>query len=127
MRALAALTVLLLVAACGSESGSDGPETAATGPEDAVRQLLTALESGSCSGVKDVVLAPATIDCEMVGSMEGSLADEGVAIDDVTYATGEIVDESGSVTTGWGDGEDGSTWQVERIDGTWKVVFDSVE
>lgn len=127
MRAFAALTVLLLVAACGSESGSDGSETPAAGPEDAVRQLLTALESGNCSGVKDVVLTPATVDCEMVGSMEGSLADEGVAIDDVTYATDDIVDDSGSVTTGWGDGEEGSSWQVERVAGTWKVVFDSVE
>lgn len=132
MRTLAALTVFLLVAACGSEPGSDGsdPATAAPAsgkPEDAVEKLLTALEAGSCSGVKDVVLTPATVDCEMVGTMAGSLADEGVALGDITYVVDEIVADSGSVTTGTGSDDETSTWQVERVDGAWKVIFDSVE
>lgn len=129
MRALAALAVFLVVAACGSESGSEGPDPASggAGAEDAVRQLLTALEAGSCPDVKAVVLTPATVDCEVIGTLEGSFADEGIDLADVAYQAGDVTAESGSVTTDWGNGEPADSWQVERIDGVWKVVFDSVE
>lgn len=127
MRALAALAVLLLVAACGSESGSEGRESAAPGPEDAVETLLMSLEAGSCPDVKAIVVTPATVDCEVIATLEGSFAEEGIDLADVTYTAEDLADESGSVSTDWGNDEPAESWQVERIDGVWKVVFDSVE
>lgn len=125
MKALAALTVFLLAAACGSESEPGG--STSPGPEDAVEQLLTSLEAGSCADVKEIVVTPSTIDCEMIESLEGSFADEGVDLADVTYTAGEVVADSGTVTVDWGDDDAEESWNVERVDGTWKVVFDSVE
>lgn len=125
MKALAALTVFLLAAACGSESEPGG--SASSRPEDAVEQLLTSLEAGSCPDVKDIVLTPSTVDCEMIDSLEGSFADEGVDLADVTYTAGEVVADSGTVSVDWGNGDAEESWNVERVDGTWKVVFDSVE
>lgn len=126
MRSLIALTVFLLVAACGSDSVSEGPDSGSSDPEFVVKQLLMSLEAGSCTDVKDVVLTPATVDCEMIGTLQGSFKDEGIDLDDVTYTT-DVEEGSGSVTADWGTDDPDGSWQVERIYGAWKVVFDSVE
>ncbi len=130
MKALAGVTMFVVMAGCGfsSESGStSGDNSGGATPEEAVTMLLTSLEAGSCADVKEIVLTPATVDCEMIGTLKGSFADEGVDLADVTYTAGDIADGSGSVTTDWGNGDAADTWQVEKIDGVWKVVFDSVE
>jgi hypothetical protein len=132
MKSLLAAVALLLVSACGtgSDGGSDPGGSTDDGAALAVEQLVTALEAGSCDDVKDVVVNPAAVDCEVVESLEGSFADEGVDLAEVTYEAGEVTDDSATVTIGWG-GDDAEnpdeTWDVERIDGTWKVLFDSVE
>lgn len=126
MRTLIALAVLLVVAGCGSESDSEGPDSGRSNPEFVVKQLLSSLEAGSCTDVKDVVLTPAAVDCEMVGTLQGSFADDGIDLADVSYTT-DVEEGSGSVTADWGNGDPDASWQVERIYGAWKVVFDSAE
>ena len=125
MRFLAAPAVaaLVLVSACGSSDTGAG----AASPEDAVSRLLTALEDGSCSGVRDVVVTPDLVDCEMVEDLQGGYAADGIDLDDVSLSAGEVVDDSASVTADLGAGQDAETWQVERVDGSWKVLFDSEE
>jgi hypothetical protein len=132
MKSLLAIVALLLVSACGTGSDGDSDPGGSTddGPALAVKRLVTALEAGSCDDVVDVVVTPASVDCEVVGSLEGSFADQGVDLDEVTYETGEVTDGSATVTIGWGGdaAEDpDETWDVERVDGEWKVLFDSVE
>jgi hypothetical protein len=124
--AASAVTVtLLLASACGSE-GSDGSAGAAS-PQDAVTRLMTALEDGSCPGVQDVVVTPDLVDCETIATLRGGYAADGVDLDAVDVSPGEAVDGSSSVTVDLGGDRDDETWQVERVDGSWKVLFDSEE
>lgn len=134
MRTFAVLVMLLLVGACGagssdsdSDSEADSEAVSAVGPEKAVEQLLTALEAGSCKDVKKLVVTPAAIDCEMIASLAGSYAADGIDLADVTYAVDDIIGDSGAVNADMGDGKPADSWNVERFDGTWKVVFDSEE
>ncbi|MCL8251930.1 hypothetical protein AERO_11085 [Aeromicrobium fastidiosum] len=122
LAASAATVALLLASACGSDAGSG-----ATSPEAAVSRLMSALEDGSCPDVQDVVVTPDLVDCEQVETLRGSYADDGVDLDDVSLSAGEVVDDSSSVTADLGAGQDAETWQVERVDGSWKVLFDSEE
>jgi hypothetical protein len=120
MRLLVATATLVLVAACGSgdPGGSDSPE-------GAVSDLMVALEKGSCDDVKDVVVTPDDIDCEMIGTLEGDYEADGVDLDAVKLSADEPVDGSATVTVDLGTGEAGQTWQVQQVDGSWKVLFDS--
>jgi hypothetical protein len=136
MKSSLAVVALLLVSACGSDSepsagGSSSPaeptESQSAAPARAVERLVASLEAGSCEDVKTIVVTPSLVDCEVIESLGGSFADQGVALDDVTYSVDEIEGDSGTVAVDWGTGEADESWQVERIDGEWKVIFDSVE
>lgn len=120
MKLLVATAALLLVAACGSGDGS-----ASSTPEGAVTDLMAALEKGSCGDVKDVVVTPDDIDCEMIGTLKGGYAAEGVDLDDIEPSADEPVDGSATVTVDLGSDQDDETWQVQQTDGSWKVLFDS--
>ena len=122
MRPFATVAVagLLMLGACGSDAGG-----AANSPEGAVRELMSSLEAGSCPRVKTIVVTPDEIDCEMVETLRDGYADDGVDLDDADISSGEVVDGSATVTVDLGDDEDDQTWQVERVGGTWKVLFDS--
>ena len=121
MRLLVAVTALLLAGACGSDSGSSD----ADGAGEAVQELLTSMDAGSCPDVQRIVLTPDLIDCEQIETLSGSYTDRGVDLDDLSVTTGEVVDNSVTVTVGLGGGEPDETWQAERVDGSWRVVFDS--
>ena len=120
MRLLVASAALMLVAACGTSDGAGS-----SSPEGAVKDLMTALEKGSCSDVKDVVVTPDDVDCEMIGTLEGGYAADGVDLDAVRLSADEPVGGSATVTADMGSGQDDQTWQVQQVDGAWKVLFDS--
>lgn len=140
MRSLA-VGMLLLVTACGSSGSSDPgpsapPATASstspspavsepTGPEAAVEGLMRALDEGDCAAAHDLVVTPADLGCDVVEQAEGSFADEGVDLDEVAYSAGAVEGDSATVTIDWGTGVPGESYEVQRIDGTWRVVFDS--
>ena len=120
MKLLVASAALLLLAACGSGDGAGSDS-----PEAAVSDLMTALEKGSCTDVKSVVVTPDDIDCEMIGTLKGDYAADGVDLDAARLSSDEPVDGSTTVTVDLGSGEDAQTWQVQQVDGSWKVLFDS--
>jgi hypothetical protein len=122
LAAPAATVALLLAGACGSDT-----DPGATSPEESVSRLMAALEDGSCADVREVVVTPDLIDCESIEAQQGGYAADGVDLDAATLSAGEVVDGSSSVTVDLGGDEDDQTWQVERIDGSWKVLFDSEE
>lgn len=138
MKTLLAVAVLTLVgvSACGSDasdptspskpSASTSAPVASSGAADAVKQLMTALEAGDCDQAKAVVVTPDTIDCEVIESLASSYENEGVAVADGSFDESDVEGESGAVTVSW-DGADPETWNVEQIDGQWKVLFDSEE
>lgn len=123
MMRLAAVAALLVVAACGPDAEASGPDGAA----DAVKELLTAVEAGSCPDVQGVVVTPDTIDCEQIGQLRGTYADQGVDLDDVTVTAGEANGSSVVVTVDLGTDDADETWQAEQVDGSWRVLFDSQE
>ena len=120
MKLLVASAALLLLAACGSGDGAGSDS-----PEAAVSDLMTALEKGSCSDVKRVVVTPDDIDCEMIGTLKGDYADDGVDLDAAQLSSDDPVDGSTTVTVDLGSDQDAQTWQVQQVDGSWKVLFDS--
>ena len=127
MKLVAALVAVpLLLAACGSGSGSEGAGApGAASPEAALTVFLAGLEAGSCDDVKQVVVTPATVDCELVQSLGGSFAEEGIDLDGVSLDAGEVSGDSAVVTIDWGTDQADETWDVQRIDGRWRVLFDS--
>lgn len=120
MKLLVASAALLLLAACGSGDGAGSDS-----PEAAVSDLMTALEKGSCPDVKRVVVTPDDIDCEMIGTLKGDYADDGVDLDAAQLSSDDPVDGSTTVTVDLGSDQDAQTWQVQQVDGSWKVLFDS--
>ncbi len=122
MRLLVAAALLVLVSACGSD-----PQAPTVSPEDTVEQFLASMEAGRCDDVKELVVTPSAVDCDLVGVLSGSFAEEGIELADVTYRAGEVEGDSSSVTVSWPTDEPDDSYEVERIDGVWKVMFDSVE
>lgn len=132
MKLLLAALSLVLVAACGSQDSSEGrpspsaSATAVAGPEAAVEQLMRALDAGDCKAAKALVVTPSAIDCGDVEAAAGSFAEEGNDLEDVTYEASDVQGTSASVTIDWGNDNPGESYDVEKIDGTWRVLFDSV-
>lgn len=120
MKVLVAAAALVLVAACGS-----GDPAGSSSPEGAVSDLMAALEKGSCADVKDVVVTPDEIACEMIGTLKGGYEADGVDLDAVTLSADEPVDGSATVTVDLGTDDADQTWQVQQVDDAWKVLFDS--
>lgn len=121
-----ATLVLVLTGACGSGSGSDETGSSdGSSPERAVSAVMAAMEAGDCDAVKAVVVTPDAIDCEAVATLRGGYADDGVDLDDVDLTAGERSGDSATVIVDLGGSADDETWQVEKVDGAWKVLFDS--
>jgi hypothetical protein len=128
MKTLAAAALLVLVGACGSDpapTSTSGTASPRGGPDDAVRQLMTSLDAGSCDDVKDLVVTPATVDCDQLTTLAGSFSDADLA--QASFEAGPVEGDSTTVTITWRNGDPAEIWQAERIDGTWKVLFDSVD
>ncbi|MCL3819716.1 hypothetical protein [Aeromicrobium wangtongii] len=119
----AVVAALLVLTACGSQS--DGP--ARDGAGEAVKELLGALDAGSCAQVKSIVVTPDAIDCEQIQDLAGSYSDDGVDLDRITVKQGDTVDGSTTVTVDLGTDEADEQWQAEQVDGSWRVLFDSPE
>lgn len=116
---LVAGAVLALVGGCsGGPDGSDDPAAA-------VETMMRALDAGDCQAVKDVVLTPSEIDCGFVTDLGGMFADEGLELDDVDFAVAESSGDQATVEIDWNDGDPSESYEVQRVDGTWKVLFDS--
>lgn len=138
MKRLVAVGALLLVAACGS-SDPDEPartprptteRTTTAAPADApaaraVERLMRALDEGDCRTAKRLVVTPSELTCDLVEQSEGSFADEGIDLDETTYEAGAVHDASSTVKITWGNDYPVESYEVQRIGGRWKVVFDS--
>ncbi|MGQ2910499.1 hypothetical protein [Aeromicrobium sp.] len=111
--------VLVLVGACSG--GPDGSEN----PAAAVETMMRALDAGDCQAVKDVVLTPSEIDCGFVTEIGGMFADEGLELDDVDFTVAESSGDQATVEIDWNDGDPRESYEVQRVDGAWKVLFDS--
>lgn len=111
--------VLALVGAC-----SGGPDGSGD-PAAAVETMMRALDSGDCEAVKDVVLTPSEIDCGFVTDLGGMFADEGLELDEVDFTVTESSGDQATVEIDWNDGDPNESYEVQRVDGTWKVLFDS--
>lgn len=119
-RALAvAVAAVVVLAGCSGSGGEDGPT-------DAVETMLRALDAGDCEAAKDVVVTPSLIDCEYVRGLAGMFEGGDVDLDDVDL---EVVEEVGpdqaTVEIDYHDGQQPETYEVQRVDGEWLVLFDS--
>ncbi|KRC64765.1 hypothetical protein ASE12_08270 [Aeromicrobium sp. Root236] len=132
-----AMGALLVVAACGT---SDPPETPPTSAptrttatpskslapaEAAVDALMRALDAGDCKAARKLVVSPAELTCDVVELSKDSFADEGIDLDEVVYRAGPVHDASSTVDITWGNGYPTESYDVQKIGGRWKVVFDS--
>lgn len=128
MLRVAVVAALMVLTACASESDDPRPEASPPARAgDAVKDLLTSLEAGDCDQVKRLVVTPDAIDCEQIEDLAGSYADDGIDLDDMTVTQGETVDGSTSVTVDLGPDAPDETWQVEKVAGSWRVLFDSLD
>jgi hypothetical protein len=137
MRRLIAVGALLIAAACGTSdppepTKSTAPQRTTTTPtptlapaEAAVDKLMRALDAGDCKTAKRLVLTPSELGCDVVEQAKGSFADEGIDLDDVIYRAGPVHDASATVSINWGNGYPSESYDVQKIGGRWKVVFDS--
>lgn len=114
-----ALVAVLLLGGCGGSDDASGD------PAASVEAMMQALDAGDCAAVKDVVLTPSEIDCGFVAELGGMFADEGLDLAEVDFAVTERTGDQATVEIDWGDGEPAETYEVQRVDGDWKVVFDS--
>lgn len=117
------MTAVLLVAlaACGGETVA--PDKA--GPQDAVESLLRALNAGNCTAAKRVVVAPSLLDCGQVDETAGTVTAAGIDLDEVRYRVATVVANSTTVEVTTPNGNPQGSYDVQRVDGTWRVVFDS--
>ena len=137
MRRIAAVFVaVLLLAGCGEsdEPAGSSPTTIATTSatpqklsetEKVVQTMWKALEQGDCDAVKRVVVTPSAIDCAQLGEAAGMFVAEGIDLDAARYEDGETAGDSATVKITWNDTLPTETIDVQRVDGTWLVVFDS--
>lgn len=138
MRLMVAVGTVLLVAACGtSERGPQEPAspssttaTATPAPtlspaESAVDALMRALDAGDCAAARRLVLSPAELTCDLVEQSEGSFAAEGIDLDDVVYRAGAVHGSSSTVSITWGNDYPTESYDLQKVGGHWKVVFDS--
>ena len=110
------LAVVLMASSCA------GPTTGE--PTQVVESLFRAYEAGDCAAAREVVLSPTDLDCTVVSESKGLLAGEGIDLDDVTFAAGDIIGTSATVEVSWA-ADDVEVVEVERVDGIWLVVVDS--
>ena len=136
MRRWVAVAAMLVVAACG---GSDDPGPAKTStspstttpaqalspPEAAVDALMRALDAGDCEAAKELVVTPSELGCDVVEQLNDSFAAEGIDLDAVTYTAGAVHDASTTVSIDWGNGYPAESYDLQKVGGSWKVVFDS--
>lgn len=139
LRLLAAVVTVFALTACdtaepGPSRTTPAPSTTTasattvpvtTGPSRAVDRLMRALNEGDCKAVKDLVVSPSEIDCGLVAEATGTFEAEGIDLDAVRYRRGSIVGDSTTVTIDWANGYPTESYDVQRVDGTWLVVFDS--
>lgn len=150
MRRLVAVSMVLVVAACGTSDPSE-PDTPPTSPsppspsasesetpttvnpparplapaEAAVDALMRALDAGDCQAAKKLVVTPSELGCDVVEQSKGSFIDEGIVLDDVIYRVGKVHDASATVRITWGNGYPTESYDVQKTGGRWTVVFDS--
>ena len=137
MRLLLAMGALLVVAACGTSDPppartASTPTRTTTAPsqslapaEAAVDALMRALDAGDCKAARTLVVTPSELTCDVVELSKDSFADEGIDLDEVVYRAGPVHDASSTVDITWGNGYPTESYDVQKIDGRWKVVFDS--
>jgi hypothetical protein len=139
MKRLVAGGVLLVAAACGTSEPGDpdastrptaSPSSPSARPtlapaEAAVDALMRALDEGDCKAAKRLVVTPSELGCDVVEQSAGSFADEGIDLDEVVYRAGPVNGSSSTVRITWGNGYPTESYDVERLGGRWKVVFDS--
>lgn len=124
---IAAIALIVTAGACGPQGTSEPGATARSGansPEEAVRSLTTALEAGDCAAAQANVVDAGALDCDMVAAAKGSFADDGIDLDASTFRASTPNGPSASVEADWGNGTK-EPFEVELIDGRWKVNFDS--
>lgn len=134
MKKLLAVVSLVVLAACGTSDDPGGksprPSSSTTsaapsGAAGAVEQLMRALDAGDCPAARKAVLTPAELDCGLVRDSAGSFAEEGNDLADATYTAGPTQGSTARVTIDWGSGNPEESYDVEKVDGRWLVVFDS--
>jgi hypothetical protein len=138
MRRLVAAAAMLLAAACGTSdppepaTSSTHPSTTTPAPahslspaEAAVDGLMRALDAGDCKAAKKLVVTPSELGCDAVEQAKDSFAAEGIDLDDVAYRAGAVHGASATVSITWGNGYPTESYDVQKVDGRWKVIFDS--
>lgn len=86
---------------------------------------MRALDEGDCRTAQRLVVTPSELTCDIVELSRGSFADEGIDLDETTYEAGAVHDASSTVRITWGNDYPVESYEVQKIDGRWKVVFDS--
>ena len=139
MRLVVAVGALLVVAACGTsdpQEPAESPTTTKATPaprptpalspaESAVDALMRALDAGDCTAARALVVTPSELGCDVVEQSKDSFADEGIDLDEVTYRAGAVHDSSATVSITWGNDYPTESYDVQKLGGRWKVVFDS--
>lgn len=110
---LAGLAVVAVVVL--TQSGSDNT------PLARAEAYERAVFSGDCAGIKEVVVAPAQIDCVAVS--EGAHVYDGIDVDSATYELADSAADSATVRFHVG-GETGGL-NLVKVSGQWLVVLDA--
>ena len=123
MRRLAAALLPAFLAACGPLLVEE--PLAEDGPASVLRSFLVALDQGECGKAQTLVVDPDVLDCALVEQLAGSYTDTGLDPSEATYEAGERSADSVTVTATFGSGGEPEPWELERVDGTWLVLFES--
>ena len=86
---------------------------------------MRALDDGDCKAAKKLVVTPSELGCDTVEQAKDSFAAEGIVLDEVRYHAGKVHDASATVSITWGNGYPTESYDVQKVDRRWKVVFDS--